>query len=122
MLRLILGVIAGVVAWVIVVVGISLVLREVAPALSAAMNVHATTVSLCERLAVSFLGTLAAGFVAAVVAADRSRAPLVTGLLLLLIFVPYHATIWTQFPIWYHATFFVSLVLLSILGGRLQSA
>ncbi len=39
---------------------------------------------------------------------------------MLLIFVPYHTTIWTQFPLWYHLTFFVSLLLLSVLGGRLR--
>jgi len=122
MLRLILGAVLGVVAWVAVVVGVSLLLREVAPALSAAMNVHATATALAERLAVSFLGSLVGGFVAALVAGDRSRAPLVTGVLMLLIFVPYHTTIWTQFPIWYHLTFFVSLLLLSLLGGRLKSA
>lgn len=122
MARLILGALLGIVAWVVVVIGVSLVLREVAPALSAAMNVHATAISLAERLAVSFLGTLAAGYVAALVAGDRHRAPLATGILLLLIFVPYHSTIWTQFPLWYHLTFFVSLLLLSIVGGRFKSA
>jgi len=120
--RLITGAVLGVVAWVAVVVGVSLLLREVAPVLSAAMNVHATATALAERLAVSFLGSLVGGFVAALVAGDRSRAPLVTGVLMLLIFVPYHTTIWTQFPIWYHLTFFVSLLLLSLLGGRLKSA
>jgi hypothetical protein len=30
--------------------------------------------------------------------------------------------IWNQFPVWYHLTFFVSLVLLSVLGGRLGRA
>jgi len=122
MLRLILGAVLGVVAWVAVVIGVSLVLREVAPALSAAMNLHATTTALGERLAVSFLGSLVGGLVSALVAGDRSRAPLATGVLMLLIFVPYHTTIWTQFPIWYHLTFFVSLLLLSLLGGRLRSA
>ena len=122
MLRLILGAVLGVVAWVAVDIGVILVLREVAPALSAAMNLHATTTALGERLAVSFLGSLVGGLVSALVAGDRSRAPLATGVLMLLIFVPYHTTIWTQFPIWYHLTFFVSLLLLSLLGGRLRSA
>ncbi len=120
MVRLILGAVLGVVAWFAVVIGLSLVLRDVAPALSAAMNVHATAAALGERLAVSFLGSLIGGLVAALAGGERTRAPLGTGIVMLLIFVPYHTTIWTQFPLWYHLTFFVSLLLLSVLGGRLR--
>jgi len=129
MLKLILGAALGVVAWFAVVIGVSFLLREFAPALGAEMNAHATTISLCERLAVSFLASLTGGWVAALVGGDRMRPPVVTGVLMLLIFVPYHlygrdpaGPIWTSFPIWYHLTFFVSLLLLSILGGRLKSA
>ena len=121
MLRLVLGAVLGVVAWFAVVIGVSLVLREAAPALAAAMNAHATAIALWERLAVSFLGSLVAGYVAALVGGDRLRAPLATGVLMLLFFVLYHTTIWTQFPIWYHLTFFASLLLLSLAGGRFRS-
>ncbi len=56
------------------VIGLSLVLRDVAPALSAAMNVHATAAALGERLAVSFLGSLIGGLVAALAGGDaRAR-------------------------------------------------
>ncbi len=51
-----------------------------------------------ERLAVSFLASLIGGLVAALVGGDRMRAPLGTGIVMLLVFVPYHTTIWTQFP------------------------
>lgn len=127
MLRLILGAVLGVVAWFAVVIGVSLVLREASPALAAAMNAHATAMALAERLAVSFLGSLVGGYVAALI--GGSRTPLVAGILMLLIFVPYHlfgrdagGTIWTSFPLWYHLTFFVSLPVLSLLGGRFRSA
>ncbi len=93
------------------------------------MNAHATATALAERLAVSFLASLVAGYIAALVAGGRSRAPLIAGILMLLIFVPYHlygkdtsGVIWTSFPLWYHLTFFVSLPLLGILGGRFKSA
>ena len=76
---------------------------------------------MVERLVISFLGTLAAGYVAALVGGERMRAPLITGVLLLAFWGYYHVTmIWNQFPVWYHLTFFVSLVLLSLLGGRLK--
>ncbi|HXC54716.1 MAG TPA: hypothetical protein VNU97_05440 [Rhizomicrobium sp.] len=120
MLRLIAGIVAGVLVWMAVVIGVSLLLRAVAPGVDAAMVRHATTFAMAERLAVSFLGSLIGGAAAALVAADRSRAPLLAGLLLLAGFAYYHVTmIWHEFPVWYHLTFFVSLPLLSLFGGRL---
>ena len=119
MLRLILGVVAGIVAWMAVVIGVSFVLRAAAPDIAAALNAHATTVALAERLAISFLGSLVGGYLAALIARDQT-APLIAGVLLLLCWGYYHVTmIWHQFPLWYHLTFFVSLLLLSVLGGRL---
>ncbi|MEI9994774.1 MAG: hypothetical protein WDM91_09285 [Rhizomicrobium sp.] len=121
MVRRILGVVLGIAAWFVVVLGISFAIRAADPALNAALLAHATTAAQAERLAISFLGTLAAGFIAALASGERSRAPLIAGVLLLLFWGYYHVTmIWHQFPLWYHLTFFVSLVLLSVAGGRLK--
>jgi hypothetical protein len=125
MLRLILGAIIGVVAWVALVGIVSYLVRAVAPDVNAAMVAHTTVVAMGERLAISFLASLVGGYLAMLVARD-SRGPLIAGVLMLAIFVPYHlfgrdagGPIWTSFPLWYHLTFFVSLLLLSVLGGRL---
>ena len=48
--------------------------------------------------------------------------PLVTGIVLLLIFIPIHLSIWTHFPLWYHITFLTSLGVLSVGGGRMARA
>ena len=123
MVRTVVGVVAGAVTWLVVVIAVSFALREVAPAVAAELNRHATTIALAERLAISFLGSLIGGLIAALVSGERTRAPLIAGVLLLLWWGTYHVTmIWNQFPVWYHLTFFVSLVLLSVLGGRLKSA
>ncbi len=119
MLRLISGVVIGVVAWVAVVGAVAFLLRAVAPDVNAAMAAHTTTIAMAERLALSFLGSLVGGYLAMLAARD-SRAPLLAGVLLLLGWGTFHVmVIWHQFPLWYHLTFFVSLPLLSILGGRL---
>jgi hypothetical protein len=127
MLRTILGVVLGIVAWVVTVQLISLAIKTADPALGAALLAHTTTTAMVERLVISFIATLAAGFVAAWVGGENQRAPMALGVLLLVGFVPYHlygrdpqGAIWTSFPLWYHLTFFVSLVLLSVLGGRLR--
>ncbi len=124
MLRLILGAVIGVVAWMAVVFVVSYLVRAAAPEINAAMVAHTTVTAMAERLAISFVASLVSGYLAMLIARD-SRGPLIAGVLMLFIFVPYHlfgrdagGTIWTSFPLWYHLTFFVSLLLLSILGGR----
>jgi hypothetical protein len=118
-MRTIIGIIIGAIAWMAVVLGVSLLLRAVAPDVNAALVAHATTAAMAERLAISFLGSLVGGYLAALIARDQT-APLVVGLLLLLGWGYFHVmVIWHQFPLWYHLTFFVSLPLLSVLGGRL---
>jgi hypothetical protein len=119
MVRTILGAVAGVVIWFAVVLAAGYAIGALAPAVGEALKAHATVATLCERLAISFLGSILSGIAAALVSREAVRAPLAAGVLLLLWFVPYHWSIWPQFPVWYHATFFVSLPLLSLLGGRL---
>jgi hypothetical protein len=123
MLRLIAGVLVGVVGWFVAVTALGFVLGHAWPALAAASR-HPTILTvpmLAARLGVSFIASIISGLVAALVAGGRTRAPLIAGVLLLLGFGYYHVTmIWNQFPVWYHLTFFVSLVLLSVLGGRLR--
>ena len=53
MLRLIIGIILGVVAWFVVALGIAFVLRAVAPGLSAQLAVHATVATLAGAQALS---------------------------------------------------------------------
>jgi len=117
MVRTIAGVVVGIVAWFVVALGIAFVLAKLAPGLDAALKVHATATALAGRLAISFIGSLVSGYLAARIGSQR--AALVAGVLLLAFWGYYHVTvIWNQFPVWYHLTFFVSLVLLSVLGGR----
>jgi uncharacterized protein (DUF983 family) len=41
------------------------------------------------------------------------------GTILLLVFIPEHASLWNKFPLWYHVTFLASLIPLCMVGGRL---
>jgi hypothetical protein len=124
-MRLILGIVAGIVGWFVAVFAISYVIGLASPGLSAALRAHSTEIAMAERLGISFVGTLFAGWLAATIARSQ-RGALIAGIALLAIFVPYHlygsdmqGKIWTSFPLWYHLSFFVSLPLLAILGGRI---
>jgi len=60
--------------------------------------------------------SLAAGFVAAWIGKDRMGAAPLTGVILLGLFIPDHYLLWSKFPVWYHLTFLVSLLALTLLG------
>ncbi|HEY7979776.1 MAG TPA: hypothetical protein VID67_16410 [Rhizomicrobium sp.] len=120
MLRKIGAVIAALVAWTIVVTGLNLGLRYGFPGYAAVEKAMTFTLAMMwARLTISFVATLSAGAVTAWVARDRLAWPLVTGVVLLAIFIPVHMSIWTHFPLWYHLTFLPSLPILSVVGGRL---
>jgi len=115
------GVVVGAVVWCLGVAALAFVLRAAWPEMAAIRDMTLLTVPmLFTRLAVSALSSTAGGFGASVASGEKRWAAIGSGLLLLLVFVPYHATIWHNFPVWYHLTFFVSLPLLAALGGALS--
>ncbi len=125
MVRTILGVVAGIIAWFVVITLVGIGLRAGAPDIGTMLAKHATAGAMAGRLACSFVGSLIGGWLAATIGKGQ-RAALINGIVMLAIFVPYHlfgsdmqGPIWTSFPLWYHLTFFVSLPLFAVLGGRM---
>jgi len=119
MMRLIGGVVAGAVAWFVIVTVLNLGLRygwHDYAAVEKAMTF--TLPMMIARLSESGVSSILSGMIAAMIARDR-RAALYAGLVLLLVFLPFHYMIWSKFPAWYHLTFLSSLVILSWLGGQL---
>src|SRR4030095_2591502 len=117
MRRAILGVVAGLAVWMIVVTVAGLILRVTWPAYVSASPAMAFTLPMrLTRLSIGALATLAAGWVSGAI--GRSTAAiLIAGVVLLVVFIPNHIMIWDKFPIWYHLTFLVSLVPLTFVGG-----
>jgi hypothetical protein len=107
------GVVAGLVAWTLLVTLLNLGLRHGWPAYAAVEK--AMTFSfpmMVARLAESAAASLAGGWIAARI--GGRIAALAAGLMLLMMFVPVHYQ-----PVWYHLTFLTSLPVLSVVGGRL---
>lgn len=123
MFRLIAGTVSGAVVWFVAVLVLGFLCRIAWPEMAAIRDMTLLTLPmLITRLAISALGSVAGGYAAAMVARENTKAPLAAGILLLVVFVPYHLTIWQNFPLWYHLTFFVSLPVLSLLGGMVRSS
>jgi hypothetical protein len=134
MVRIILAVIAGFLAWSIMWVGSEQVLSAVFPdwfgahqiAFEKAMfNKEAfapDSTILILNVVRGIIVTILTGFLAAVIAGENRRSTLILGILLLIFGLVVVALTWTLIPVWYHVVFSLMLVPMTILGGKLKKA
>lgn len=118
MLRTILGIAAGFVAWWIIVTAINRGVLHLAWPAYAAADTPAMAFSLSmkiARLAESSVASILAALIAWAAAPSSRYAVPAYGVVLLIMFLPIHYMIWDKFPIWYHLYFLSSLVVLPVL-------
>jgi hypothetical protein len=118
--RAIAGVVAGLIAWILIATVGNLGMRIAWSGFSeveAAMRF--TDAMMVARLFLGALSSLGAGFIAAWITHRNGGAVWILAALLLIVFVPTHYRLWEKFPGWYHATFLASLVVVTRLGGML---
>lgn len=117
--RNVLGVVAGLVGWVIVASVAGLIMRQSWPAYASVASAMTFTLPMMiARLLIGALATLSMGFVTALITRSGTTR-LIAGVLLLIVFIPQHVMLWDKFPIWYHLTFLLSLVPLTYVGGQI---
>lgn len=130
MLRIVLGVIAGFIAWMIVWIGIEKILSAIWPAFGVHQGAFEDAVKnggqftpditmLLTHVIVGSIVSVMAGYLSALIAGENSRAPLVVGILLLLMGIMKAVMSWQHVPMWYHVIFTIMLLPMAILGGRL---
>ena len=131
--RIILGIVAGFIAWSILWVGSDQLMIMYIPwygqhqiAFERAIVNHdvftaSNTVLLLHTLR-SVIISLISGYIAALVAGENRRSPLLLGILLLLFGIFVQAMAFNYLPIWYHIVFLVLLVPATIIGGKLRRA
>lgn len=117
MVRTVLSVIAGVVTWIVVVTVIDRTMRGFWPDYAAVFKAMTFTLPMMlARLAESTVALIIASAVAAWIAPASRAAAWVLGIVMFAPFAYYHLTmIWEKFPIWYHAYFLASLLLVPVL-------
>ena len=114
----VIGVVAGLAAWIAVVAVAGLIMRSSWPAYARVADAMTFTLPMMlARLSIGALATLAAGWVTTAIAPRPMVIRVIPGLLLLAAFIPQHISLWNTFPVWYHLTFLLSLVPLTYLGG-----
>ena len=133
MVRIVLGVIAGFVAWMIVWVGGEKILSAIWPegfgvhqrafeeAVKNGGEFTADTTHLLVQIVLGSIVSVMAGFLAALIAGENKRAPLALGLLLLAFGLLKLVLSWPYVPIWYHVMFTALLIPMTMMGGKLKA-
>jgi hypothetical protein len=123
MWRTVASIVAGLIAWVVIVTLLNFGLRAAIPGYhSAEATLDFTLAMKLGRLIEAAVTSVAAGAVVGLVALSKKWAPLIVGLIILAIFLPVHVSLWAKFPVWYHLAFLVPLVPLVVLGASLPRA
>lgn len=134
MLKIVLGVVAGFVAWSILWVGSDQVLMMASPKWYGAHQLgfekavtnqepfSADSTILIMHLFRNAIISIMSGFLAAFVAGENKKSPLGLGIILLIVGVLVEAMAWNYAPAWYHIVFVVLLVPMTIIGGKLKQA
>lgn len=118
MWRTIGSILAGLVAWVVVVTLLNFGLRAAIPGYHAAEATLQFTMAIkIGRLTEAAITSLVAGPVVGWIEPSRKWAPWAVGLIVLAMFLPIHVQLWSKFPAWYHLSFLVPLAPLVALGG-----
>jgi len=134
MLKIVLGVIAGFVAWSVLWLGSDQVLMMASPAWYGA---HQTAFEfamgtrqpftpdvtiLVMHLVRAAIISVMSGFLAAFIAGENRKAPLALGVLLLAFGLMIQIMAWNYLPIWYHGIFLAMLIPVTMIGGMLKQS
>ncbi|HSE24916.1 MAG TPA: hypothetical protein VLB68_24865 [Pyrinomonadaceae bacterium] len=133
MVRIVLGAIVGFFAWSIVWVGSEKIFSAIWPAWYGAHQ-HAfeaaiatggqftpDTTILVMNIVRGAIVSAMAGFLAALIAGENKRSPLILGVLLLAFDLLIVVLSWRHVPLWYGVIFTVLLIPMTILGGKLKT-
>ena len=133
MIRIVLGVITGFITWVIMWFGSEKILSAIWPegfgahqrAFEEVVNnggqFTADTTMLLIHIVLGSIVSVMSGFLAALIAGENKRAPLVLGFVLLAFGLLKAVVSWPYVPIWYHVIFTALLIPMTIVGGKLKT-
>jgi hypothetical protein len=120
-LKIVFGVLIGLVVWIVVATVGNFVIRALVFGYAEAEPAMRFTLPmLLARLGLGALSSAAAGFVCAASLRSVPNAVKLLAVVLVILFVPVHYSLWAQFPLWYHVVFLVSLARRSTRTSRVR--
>ena len=131
MLRIILAAVAGFIVWTILWVGSDAVFMAISTsyreymdgfqkALETKQPFELSSIILLLTLFKSFVCSIVSGFIAALIARENNKSTLLLGVLLLVFGIFIQSVYWNYIPLWYHVSFLLLLIPMTILGGKLR--
>jgi hypothetical protein len=132
MIRTVLGVVGGFLAWMIVWFGAETLLSALWPAFGTHQAAFQAAIEegspftpdsaiLLIHCVLAAIVSVITGYLAALIAGENKRAPLVLGFLLLAMGLLKAAMSWSLVPVWYQVIFTVLLLPMAIAGGKLKN-
>lgn len=123
MRRTIVSIIAGLIAWAVIVTVLNWGLRLGLPGYRQAEPTLVFTLGMkISRLVMAAVTSIATGAAIRAIAPSSRLAPWIVGLIIVALFLPAHIHLWHRFPIWYHLSFLLPLAPLLALGAWLVPA
>lgn len=133
MLRLILGVVAGFIGWLMVWIGSEKIISAFWPmfganqkafeeALTKGSEFAPDTTFLVTQIVMGAIVSALSGIISALVAGENARAPMFLGFALLGLGLLKAVMSWQLVPVWYHVLFTAILFPMAVLGGKVMSA
>ena len=133
MLRMVLGVVAGFFTWMIAWFGGEKVISALWPAFGTHQAAFQAAIEnggqftadatmLLTHIVLGSIVSVISGFLAALIAGENRRSPLILGFLLLGLGVLKMVMSWQYVPVWYHVIFTAFLLPMTIVGGKLKTA
>lgn len=120
MMRVIAGVATGLAAWIVAATVGNMAFRAAMPGYAGAESAMTFTLPMMfARLLLGAASSVVGGAATAWIVRGDRHGPWILGMVLVAVFIPVHVGLWDKFPIWYHATFLVSLLPLTLLGASL---
>jgi len=132
MVRIILGAIVGFIAWSIIWVGSERALSAIWPEWYGANQVAfeaavaqggaftADTTILLMNIVRGSIVSVMSGFLAALIAGENRRSPLILAVLLVAFGLVIVAMSWSYIPLWYHVIFTALLIPMTMVGGKVK--
>jgi hypothetical protein len=122
MWRTIASIVAGLIAWAVVVTLLNFGLRAAIPGYHAAEATLQFTLAMkAGRLTEAAVASVTSGIIVSLIDPSRKWASWLVGLIILAMFLPVHVRLWNTFPVWYHLAFLVPLAPLVALGATIRA-
>lgn len=119
MLRSVLAALAGIAVAVVLAVALNYIIVWAIPGYHDVMkSMNFDMTMMLARLADSTVALLVASYVTTRIARGAMLASWLLAGIMLALFVPEHIHIWAKLPVWYHAYFLASLVVIPLGVGR----